>query len=144
MVCGLKTQTNDGFSVYKIKHFNNIMNTFQQRIKQFAEDRDWNQFHNPKDLLLGIVEEVGEIRNLVKWEQDINVIKKVLADNKEKLEDDIGDLYWFLALLANGSDVDIDRAIDGVIKKNEARFPVADTKSKHTNIYLGGKDKQYE
>ena len=120
------------------------MNAFQQRIEQFAKDRDWGQFHNPKDLLLGIVEEVGEIRNIVKWEQDINVIRKVLEDNKAKLENEIGDIYWFLALLANGSGVDIDKAIDGVIKENETRFPMKDVKSKHTNLYLGGKDEQYK
>jgi NTP pyrophosphatase (non-canonical NTP hydrolase) len=120
------------------------MNEFQKRIKQFAEDRDWNQFHNPKDLLLGIVEEVGEMRNLVKWEQDHGKLKQALHDNREELEDNIGDLYWFLALLANNGGVNIDQAIDKVIKKNEVRFPVADTKSNHTNIHLGGKDKQYD
>jgi dCTP diphosphatase len=119
------------------------MNTFQQRIAQFAQDRDWGQFHNPKDLLLGIVEEVGEIRNLVKWEQDPEVLKKVLRDNKEEFEDNIGDLYWFLALLANENGVNIDEAIDKVITENETRFPIPDVKSHHTNIYLGGKDKQY-
>lgn len=120
------------------------MNTFQKRIHEFAEERDWKQFHNPKDLLLGIVEEVGEIRNIIKWEQDPAVLKRVLEEQKEQLEDEIGDIYWFLALLANGSGVDMDAAIDGVIKKNETRFPIADVKSKHTNRFLGGKDKQYD
>jgi dCTP diphosphatase len=120
------------------------MNDFQKRIQTFAQDRDWKKFHNPKDLLLGIVEEIGEIRNLVKWEQDPETLQKVLADNRGELEDNIGDIYWFLALLANGSDVDMDAAIDKVIKKNETRFPVKDVKSKHTNLYLGGKDKQYK
>ena len=50
------------------------MNDVQKQIKKFAEDRNWSQFHNPKDLLLGIVEEIGEIRNIVKWEQDINIL----------------------------------------------------------------------
>ena len=120
------------------------MNQFQKRIKQFSEERDWGQFHNPKDLLLGIVEEIGEIRNIVKWEQDIDKLRKVLNDNKEKLEDEIGDIYWFLALLANGSDINMDEAIDKVIIKNQSRFPVSDVKSQHTNLYLGGKDKQYQ
>lgn len=119
------------------------MNQFQKRIKQFSKDRDWDQFHNPKDLLLGIVEEVGEIRNIVKWEQDINKLKNILDKNKDELEDEIGDIYWFLALLANGSNVDIDEAIDKVIGKNELRFPVSEVKSNHTNLYLGGKDKKY-
>jgi NTP pyrophosphatase (non-canonical NTP hydrolase) len=80
----------------------------------------------------------------VKWEQDIEKIKKVLEENKDELEDHIGDIYWFLALLANGGNINLDEAIDKVIKKNEGRFPVSDVKSKHTNRYLGGKDKQYQ
>jgi dCTP diphosphatase len=120
------------------------MNNFQKRIKQYAEDRDWNQFHNPKDLLLGIVEEVGEIRNIVKWEQDINKIKETLEENKEELKDNIGDIYWFLALLANGNDIDMDEAIDEVIQANEKRFPIKEVKSEHTNLYMGGKDKKYD
>lgn len=120
------------------------MNSFQQRIQKFSQERDWEQFYNPKDLLLGIVEEIGEIRNLVKWEQDIEKIKKALIDNKDKLEDDIGDIYWFLAILANSNNIDLDEAIDEVIKKNELRFPVDEVKSHHTNLHLGGKDKNYD
>ena len=119
------------------------MNEYQKRIKEFSEDRDWGQFHNPKDLLLGIVEEIGEMRNLVKWEQDIETLKRVLKENFDEFEDNIGDIYWFLAILANENSVDLDAAIDKVIKKNEKRFPIEDTKSRHTNMYLGGKDKQY-
>jgi len=119
------------------------MNKFQEKIKKFAEERDWTQFHTHKDLLLGIVEEIGEIRNIIKWEQDIEKIKKAIDEHKEELKDHIGDLYWFLALLANNSNIDLDEAISEVINKNELRFPINDTKSKHTNIYLGGKDKNY-
>ena len=120
------------------------MNDFQKRIKAYAEARDWDQFHNPKDLLLGVVEEIGEIRNIIKWEQNPQILRQVLSDNKAELQDHIGDIYWFLALLANGSEVNIDQAIDEVIVNNEKRFPVKVVKSKHTNRYLGGKDKQYE
>jgi len=54
----------------------------------------------------------------------------------------VGDIYWFLALLANGSDVDMDDAISKVIKRNEKRFPLSETKSRHTNTKLGGIDKK--
>lgn len=120
------------------------MNKFQKQIAKFSDERDWNKFYNPKDLLLGIVEEVGEIRNIVKWEQDPKKLKKVLKDNKAELEDNIGDIYWFLAILANTNNVDVDEAIASVIKKNKKRFPVSVVKSKHTNRYLGGKDGQYD
>jgi len=87
------------------------MNKFQKQIKKFCEDREWNQFFDPKDLLLGIVEEVGEMRNTVKWVQGHNALKKVIQENKEEFEDNIGDLYWFLAILASENNIDIDEAI---------------------------------
>lgn len=120
------------------------MNRFQKRIKKFVKDRNWGQFIGTKDILLGIVEEVGEIRNIVKWEQDPKKIRKALVDNREEMEDQIGDIYWFLALLANEAGIDMDKAIDGVIKANRKRFPLKEVKSRHTNRRLGGVDKKYE
>lgn len=121
-----------------------IMNKCQKQIQEFSRKRDWDKFHNPKDLLLGIVEEIGELRNIIKWEQDLAKIKKALKDNKVEVEDHVGDIYWFLALLANSAGIDIDKAIGKTIKDNEKRFPVKDIRSKHTNRYLGGKDKKYD
>lgn len=120
------------------------MNKYQKIIKKFTQDREWSKFHNPKDLLLGIVEEVGELRNIIKWEQDLEKLKKVMVENKKEVEDEVGDIFWFLALLANGCGVDIDEAIEKTIKDNEKRFPVKEIKGKHTNRYLEGKDKKYD
>ncbi len=119
------------------------MNTHQKHIKKFITDRDWDQFQSPKDLLLGIVEEIGELRNIIKWEQDPEVIKRVILENKDEFEDNIGDIYWFLAVLANKYDIDMDEAITKVIASNKKRFPLKQTKGRHTNLKLGGKDKQY-
>lgn len=109
------------------------MNFYQKQIKKFVTARNWDQFHNPKDLLLGIVEEVGELRNIVKWEQDPKKIRQMVLANKEEFKDNIGDTYWFLALLANQYDIDLDEAITDVIKSNKKRFPLKKTKDIHTN-----------
>ena len=63
-----------------------MKNKFQKQIEKFCKDRDWNQFFDPKDLLLGIVEEVGEMRNTVKWVQGQKALKKVIRENKEEFE----------------------------------------------------------
>ena len=120
------------------------MNKHQKEIKKFGKDRNWENFWNAKDILLGIVEEVGELRNLVKWEQDPKILKKVLKDNKKEVKDAIGDIYWFLAVLANSCGLDIEEAIEMTIKDNKKRFPIKKTKGKHTNLYLGGHDGKYK
>ena len=119
------------------------MNKNQILIKKFCDDRKWNQFHNPKDILLGIVEEIGELRNIIKWEQDPQTIRKVFLNHIDEVEDNIGDIFWFLSLLANSYGIDIDKAAKMVVDKNAKRFPLNKTKNKHTNIHLGGFDGQY-
>jgi len=120
------------------------MNQYQKQIKEFCEERNWSQFIDPKDILLGIVEEVGEFRNLVKWEKDPEAIKKILIEKKAEAKDTVGDIYWFLSLLANVCGVDIDEAIKMTIEDNKKRFPVEKTKNHHTNINLGGYDGKYD
>lgn len=119
------------------------MNSYQKQIKKFCKDRNWSQFHNPKDLLLGIVEEVGELRNIIKWEQNPEKINKTLLKNKKEIEDHIGDMLWFISIFANSIEVDIDLAIKKVIKSNTKRFPLKKTKNRHTNVRLGGHDGNY-
>jgi len=120
------------------------MNKFQKQIRKFSEERNWNQFYDPKDILLGIVEEIGELRNIIKWVPEQEKVRKLLLENKAEVKDGIGDIYWFLALLANSCDVDIDEAIEFTIKDNKKRFPVSKTKGRHTNTRLGGHDGKYE
>jgi NTP pyrophosphatase (non-canonical NTP hydrolase) len=116
------------------------MNKFQKQIDKFVKERNWGQYHSPKDLLLGIVEEIGEMRNIIKWEQDPKKISEILKTKKIDIEDGIGDIYWFLALLANQSKVNIDTAIKKVILENRKRFPLNKTKNCHTNVHFGGHD----
>lgn len=116
------------------------MKNQQEKIKKFCEERNWRQFHNPKDLLLGVVEEVGELRNIIKWEQDQKVIYEAMENNKAEVADNIGDILWFIAILANNLDIDLDECLNEVIESNKKRFPLEKTKNRHTNIYLGGHD----
>lgn len=120
------------------------MNPYQEQIKKFCEERNWNQFFDPKDLLLGIVEEVGELRNIVKWLKSREEMNKALINNKGEVKDAVGDILWFLSLLANSAGVNIDEAARWTIEDNEKRFPINKVKGKHTNTKLGGYDGKYK
>lgn len=120
------------------------MNSQQEKIKKFCEERDWNQFFDPKDLMLGIVEEIGELRNIVKWLKGREEGNRALLDNKDEVKDAVGDIFWFLSLLANSAGVDIDEAAEWTIEDNKRRFPIDKVKGKHTNIKAGGHDGKYK
>jgi NTP pyrophosphatase (non-canonical NTP hydrolase) len=119
------------------------VNKYQKEIKEFCEERDWEQFFDPKDLMLGIVEEIGELRNIVKWLKTREESAKALVDNKDEVKDAVGDIFWFLSLLANSAGVDIDESAQWVIEDNKKRFPVEKVKGQHTNIKSGGHDGKY-
>jgi NTP pyrophosphatase (non-canonical NTP hydrolase) len=130
-----------GSKEFLILKLNSDMEKTQEKIKDFAEERKWKgAFDDPKDYLLGIVEEVGEVRNIVKWINDREIIDRTIKENFDKIEDMIGDLLWFTFMLANRVGVNTKEAIEKVIEKNIQRFPVELTKGKHTNVYAGGID----
>jgi NTP pyrophosphatase (non-canonical NTP hydrolase) len=112
------------------------MKELQKEIEEFVKERNWVQFHNPKDLLLGIVEEVGEFRNIIKWELDEKRLQEIIKKNYEEVEDTFGDMLWFMSSLANRCNVDLETALKKVIERNEKRFPKEKFFNKHTNVYV--------
>jgi dCTP diphosphatase len=105
----------------------------QKIIEEFLNKRNWRQFHTPKELLLGMVEEIGEFRNIIKWEPDENKVLDKIKNNYDEVEDFFGDILWELSSLANYCNVDLSEALNKVIKKHEIRFPVDQVKNRHTN-----------
>jgi len=131
------------FLLIKVK--DNDMNRLQERVRKFAEERGWiNNLDDPRDYLLGIVEEVGEFRNFVKWINDRKTVDKLIKDNFNYIENTLGDIIWFILMLANRCGIDMKRAIEKVIEDNERRFPVEMVKGKHTNIFAGGIDLKFK
>lgn len=91
------------------------------RLRQFRDERDWKQFHNPKDLALALSIESGELLEAFLWKSpedaDIDSIKEELAD-----------VFAFALLLADAYDFDVEQIIMDKIGKNEKKYPVAKAK----------------
>jgi NTP pyrophosphatase (non-canonical NTP hydrolase) len=105
----------------------------QKIVSNFVKEREWDRYHTPKELLLGMVEEIGEFRNIIKWEQDEEKVRLKIQDNFAEVEDFFGDMLWELCSLANYCSVDINTALNKVIEKHRIRFPTQEVKGKHTN-----------
>lgn len=91
-----------------------------ERIKKFSKDRDWGQFHDPKNLALSLVLEATEVLELFQWTKD-NQIKK----GKEKdLAEELADVYYWIILLADKYNIDINEALSKKMDINEAKYPV--------------------
>ncbi len=84
---------------------------------QFRNERDWQQFHNPKDLAVAISIEAAELLELFLW-------KKAEEANKEKIKEELADILSFSFLLAEKYGFDIKEIILDKIKKNAEKYPV--------------------
>jgi NTP pyrophosphatase (non-canonical NTP hydrolase) len=88
-----------------------------QKLKKFRNERDWEQFHNSKDLALAINIEAGELLELFLW-------KSAEDANKEKVKEELADVFAFAFLLAEKYDFDVKQIILDKIKQNGAKYPV--------------------
>lgn len=104
----------------------NIQNLIQ-KIIMFRDERDWSQFHTPKNLAISLSLEASEVLEHFQWKTD-KEIKDYLISNKEEIADELGDVLNYLLLLANRADIDIVQATENKIKKNEEKYPIEKVK----------------
>ena len=93
-------------------------------IKEFIKQRDWEQFHDPKNLAISLSLESSEVLELFQWTKD-NEINKNKVTN---LKDELADVYYWLLLLSDHYDIDIEDALEEKIKKNEKKYPIDKSK----------------
>lgn len=95
-----------------------------EALRAFAEDRDWGQFHSPRNLLLALAGEVGELASLMQWVPDDEVERWLKNDaNRSSLEAELADVFSYLLRLADTVDIDLARALKEKIALNESRYP---------------------
>ena len=91
-----------------------------ERILKFRDDRDWKQFHNPKDLVISIALEASELLEVFQWSgSDTECESK-----KEKIREELADVFNYCVLLADRCGLDIDEIINEKISQNEQKYPV--------------------
>lgn len=97
----------------------------KQIVKQFCDDRDWEQFHNPKDLAIGISTEANELLSLFRF-KSIYDMKEIMEneDKRTDVEDETADVFFFLLRFAEMNNIDLDGALRRKIEKNNKKYNV--------------------
>ncbi|PUZ48011.1 hypothetical protein GQ55_7G211300 [Panicum hallii var. hallii] len=95
-----------------------------RKLNDFAKARDWEQYHSPRNLLLAMIAEVGELSELFMWKGEV---RKGLADwdeaEKEHLGEELADVLLYLVRLSDICGVDLGDAATRKIVKNAAKYP---------------------
>jgi NTP pyrophosphatase (non-canonical NTP hydrolase) len=94
------------------------------RIKKFCVDREWSQFHDPKNLAISLQLEAAELLELFQWTKD-NQIKN---GKESEISDELADVLYWVIMLANHYDINLISALDKKMDKNELKYPIEKAK----------------
>ncbi|NYT45609.1 nucleotide pyrophosphohydrolase [Alcaligenaceae bacterium] len=93
------------------------MDEVMQKLRQFRDDRDWKQFHNPKDLAVALSIEASELLEAFLW-------KTPETADVEKVKEELADVLAYALLLSDAYGFDIQKIIMEKIERNEAKYPI--------------------
>lgn len=97
----------------------------KEEVRNFCEARDWDQFHNAKELAIGIVTEASELLQHFRFKSN-NQVNEMFQDKlkKQEFSEEISDILFFILRLSQRYDIDLSLELENKIKKNGERYPV--------------------
>ena len=97
-------------------------------VLKFRDDRDWKQFHNPKDLAISISLEAAELLEVFQWSgSDVSAESRM-----DKIREELADVANYCILMADACHLDLDEIILEKIRQNEKKYPVDKARGKST------------
>lgn len=113
----------------------NQVKDLKDLVQDFCEVRDWDQFHNAKELAVALSIEVSELLELFRWKSHEAVDEMFeKEDKRERINEELADVLFFVLRIAQKYDIDLVTALKDKVKKNNEKYPVDKFK---------GSDKKY-
>lgn len=94
----------------------------QEKIRSFRDERDWMQFHNPKDMATAIAIEAAELQEIFLWKSPSEALQLVEL-KKERVHEEIADIAVYLFELADNLGIDLIAAMEEKLLKNARKYP---------------------
>ena len=106
------------------------MDKMLERILKYVHDRDWEQFHNPKDMAVNLSLEASEVLKLFLWKNP-QEIKDFIKTNKDDIAKELFDVLYGVLLSAHYLDIDLFETFEKKMTENEEKYPIAKAKGSH-------------
>lgn len=100
--------------------------SIKSMIKEFVNERDWNQYHTPRNILLALVGEVGELSEIFQWKSDQECkpgLSKWTQSDKIHLGEEMADILIYLSRLADICGINMKHAVLDKMAKNAKKYP---------------------
>ena len=106
------------------------LDALKERLREFADARDWDQFHSPKNLSMALIAEAAELVEHFQWlkEEESAIIQ---GDKLEAVRMELADIQIYLIRLADKLNIDLLDAVDKKISINEQKYPEDKVKGQH-------------
>lgn len=96
----------------------------QQLVKAFCEERDWNQFHSPKELAIGLSTESNELLDLFRFKTEEQMRLMMESEmTREHISEELADVFFFLLRFSQMYDFDMRQGLLDKIAKNNKKYP---------------------
>jgi len=102
-----------------------------EKIKKFRDERDWMQFHDPKNMAVSIILEASELLEHFQW-KTIEEVEEYARQNQDEIQDEIADIALYLFEMADNLNIDLIKAMEKKLAKNERKYPAEKARGKHT------------
>lgn len=99
---------------------------WQEQLRTFAEERDWLQFHTPKNLAMALSVEASELLELFQWLTPEESQRVMFGPRADAVRDEVADVMIYLLRLADVLETDLNEVVGDKIRRNTARFPRRD------------------
>lgn len=107
------------------KGVNSSLKPIIEALEVFREERDWKQFHKPKDLAMALSIEASELLECFLW-------KDISKANKDNIKDEVADIFSYLLYIASDLEIDLQEATLKKIKSNSEKYPISKSKGNST------------
>ena len=98
---------------------------YQDKLAKFAKERNWDQFHSPKNLSMALSGEVGELVELFQWlTEEKSKIESLDDDTVSRVKEELADIFIYLLRLADKLNIDLEAAVRNKINVNTDKYPI--------------------
>jgi NTP pyrophosphatase (non-canonical NTP hydrolase) len=100
------------------------LNAIVDKLLKFRRERDWEQFHRPKDLAISIVLEAAELLEEFQWKNDEEIKRYLQEDGLSRVSEELADIAIYIAIMSHDLGIDLLEEMGKKIRKNEEKYPV--------------------
>tara|TARA_E500000178_G_C16985339_1_gene737911 strand:- start:715 stop:1062 length:348 start_codon:yes stop_codon:yes gene_type:complete len=96
----------------------------QEKLRKFTKERNWDQFHTPKNISMALSVEVAELIEIFQWSNSDGLKEIKDKEIRKSIEEEIADIFIYLLIFSDKLNLDLSEIISKKIKKNEDKYPI--------------------